>query len=40
MKIFADGSKTEKDQVGSRYYIPELKIEKLRITDNSIVSHF
>jgi len=37
MNIFTDGSKTEKGQVGSAYYIPELKMEKLRITDQSSV---
>ena len=31
-KIFTDGSKTETGQVGSAYYIPEIKMEKLRIT--------
>ena len=36
-KIFTDGSKTETGQVGSAYYIPEIKMEKLRITDQSSV---
>ena len=36
-KIFTDGSKTETGQVGSAYYIPEIKMEKLRITDQSSI---
>jgi len=36
-KIFSDGSKTETGQVGSVYYIPEIKMEKLGITDQSSV---
>src|SRR6218665_1653294 len=35
--IFTDGSKTETGQIESPYYIPEIKMEKLRITDQSSV---
>ena len=40
MKIYTDGSKTEKGRVGSAYYIPELKREKLRITYLSYYCYF
>ena len=36
-KIYTDGSKTETGQVGSAYYIPEIKTKKIRITDQSSV---